>query len=288
VECIAGVSAMSGGTRARDLSRLLRSRLRSYRDACLWGDLGLLAPAVRRMAETGNGTTECLRHGCLPMLVQLLLPGAGGGHVFTRDDEFDGLVMPLLANQWRGLGVREWRERSTIPLAGRLPAGRFLKGLLALRMIIRDTALRGLLPSGVLYRCRGVTIKLSGLVADLFRLGILRGGGLRVTRPGFGVELQLQYDRQKERLAVETIGSGDVPAQSQPGVYSLPSKHGPRRDIVWDHSAIGTVVRVVIAGKRAWVFMGPDGQYKFRALTGLAERDLDSVSEFCPRAVRGR
>ena len=36
--------------------RLLRSRVRGYRDAALWGDLRSLAPAVRHMAETGNGT----------------------------------------------------------------------------------------------------------------------------------------------------------------------------------------------------------------------------------------
>ncbi len=65
---------MRGGAGARQLYRLLRSRLRSYRDASLWGDLGLLAPAVRRMAQTGNGTDECLRHGCLPMLVHYYSP----------------------------------------------------------------------------------------------------------------------------------------------------------------------------------------------------------------------
>ena len=58
-----------GGVRTRQLYRLLRSRLRSYRDASLWGDLGLLGPAVRRMAETGNGTDACLEQGCMPMLV---------------------------------------------------------------------------------------------------------------------------------------------------------------------------------------------------------------------------
>jgi Methyltransferase domain len=63
-----------GRARARQLYRLLRSRLRSYRDVGLWGDLGLLAPAVRRMAETGNGTAECLEQGCLPMPVHYYSP----------------------------------------------------------------------------------------------------------------------------------------------------------------------------------------------------------------------
>lgn len=63
-----------GSARARQLYRLLRSRLRSYRDVGRWGDLGLLAPAVRRMAETGNGTDACLEQGCLPMPVHYYSP----------------------------------------------------------------------------------------------------------------------------------------------------------------------------------------------------------------------
>ena len=63
-----------GRARAHQLYRLLRSRLRSYRDASLWGDLGLLAPAIRRMAETGNGTDACLEQGCLPMPVHYYSP----------------------------------------------------------------------------------------------------------------------------------------------------------------------------------------------------------------------
>jgi len=63
-----------GSARARQVDRLLRSRLRSYRDVSFWGDLGLLAPAVRRMAETGNGTDACLEQGCLPMPVHYYSP----------------------------------------------------------------------------------------------------------------------------------------------------------------------------------------------------------------------
>ena len=73
-----------GSVRARQLYRLLRSRLRSYRDASLWGDLGLLAPAVRRMAETGNGTDECLEQGCLPMLVHYYSPVPDIGDLRAR------------------------------------------------------------------------------------------------------------------------------------------------------------------------------------------------------------
>ena len=73
-----------GGVRTRQLYRLLRSRLRSYRDASLWGDLGLLAPAVRRMAETGNGTDECLEQGCLPMLVHYYSPVPDIGDLRAR------------------------------------------------------------------------------------------------------------------------------------------------------------------------------------------------------------
>jgi len=218
-----------------------------------------------------------------------LLWETGGDASPPVTTKFDGLVAHLLANQWKRVGVREWRERSTTPPVGRLFSARVLKGLLALRMIIRDPALRGLLLSGVLYRCGGGRIELSRLVPDLFRLGILRGGVPHIAGPEFDVDLRLQYDHQKERLAVETIGLGDVPAQAQPGVHSLSSKYGPIKEIVWDHSAIGAVVRVVIVGKPAWVFMGPDGRYRFRALAALAQRNPDRVWEaFCPRAVRDR
>jgi hypothetical protein len=65
---------MIGRGRARQLYRILRSRLRGYRDAAVWGDLDLLAPAVRRMAETGSGTDACLEQGCLPMRVHYYSP----------------------------------------------------------------------------------------------------------------------------------------------------------------------------------------------------------------------
>jgi len=207
----------------------------------------------------------------------------------TKVDRF---LVQLPANQWTKLGVREWRQRSTresMPLIGRLRGERVLKGLLAVHLILRDTTLRHLLLSGALYRCRGARIGLSNLIADLFRLSILRSRDPRVTRLGLGFEVRLQYDRLAERLLVETIGSDDVPARSHPSVHSSPLKRGPLREIIWDHSAVGAVVPISLAGRAAWVFMGLDGQYKFRALTVLAGRDPDSVWEaFCPRAASGR
>ena len=56
------------------LLRALGRRVRGYRDAALWGDLTVLAPAVRQMAETGNGTDACLEQGCLPMRVHYYSP----------------------------------------------------------------------------------------------------------------------------------------------------------------------------------------------------------------------
>ena len=222
-----------------------------------------------------------------------LLQGMGSHTNPPETTKVDGLLVHLPANQWRKLGVREWRERSTresMPLIGRLRAERALKGLLAARVILRDSVLRGLLLSGALYRCRGARIGLSRLVEDLFRLGILRSRDPRVTRLGLGFEVRLHYDRPKERLVVETIGpEDDVSTPSQQGVCAWPPKHGPVREIIWDHSAMGTVVPISLVGRAAWVFMGRDGQYKFRALTALAERDPDSVWEaFCPRAASGR
>jgi hypothetical protein len=52
---------------------------------------------------------------------------------------------------------------------------------------------------------------------------------------------------------------------------------------------MGAAVPISIAGRPAWVFMGPDGQYNFRALTALAEQHLDNVWEaFRPPTGRGR
>jgi glycosyltransferase involved in cell wall biosynthesis len=205
--------------------------------------------------------------------------------------KLDGLLFQLSANRWQRLGLREWRhrsaqdelpahvERQSMPLIGRLRAERVLKGLLAVRVILRDSTLRGLLLSGMLYRCRGAKIRLPRLVADLFRLGILRGRVPRVTRPGLGFVVRLRYDRQEGQLVVETIGRGDVPAQWQPGVCPRRMTHDPLKGIVWDHSAMGTTVPISLSNRLAWVFIGPDGQYEFRALTALAEHAPDRVWE---------
>jgi glycosyltransferase involved in cell wall biosynthesis len=237
-----------------------------------------------------------------------LLQETGRGTDPVGTTSFDGLIVHLLADQWRKFGVREWRQRSTqgaISVIGRFRADRVLKGLLAVRMIlregvdrvlkvflavhviVRDSTLRSLLLSGIRYRCRGTRIGLSCLVADLFRLGILRGRGPHVREPGFG--FIVRYDRQDGQLVVETIGRGDVPAQWQPGVCAWRMEHGPVKGIVWDHSAMGTTVPISLSGRPACVFMGLDGQYKFRALTTLAEKDPNRVWEaLCPPAATGR
>jgi glycosyltransferase involved in cell wall biosynthesis len=200
----------------------------------------------------------------------------------------DGLLLQLTAKQWKKLGVREWIQRSTralveprrsMPLIRRLRAERALKGLLAVRVILQDSTLRGLLLSGMLYRCRGAKIRLARLVADLFRLGILRGRVPRAMRPGLGFVVRLRYDRQEGQLVVETIGRGDVPAQWQPSVCPRRMAYDPLKGIVWDHSAIGTTVPISLSNRLAWVFIGPDGQYEFRALTALAEHAPDRVWE---------
>jgi hypothetical protein len=55
-----------------------------------------LAELVRRMAETGEGTDECLRRGCLPMLVHFYSPVPDIGDlqargIFKRRSELPGL-----------------------------------------------------------------------------------------------------------------------------------------------------------------------------------------------------
>ena len=107
---------MTGRATARNVYRLVRSRLRSHRDASFWGDLGLLAPAVRRMAETGAGTDECLGHGCLPMLVHYDSPvpdvaDLRARHIWDRRSAMAGINMresqqlALLAEPGREFGA---------------------------------------------------------------------------------------------------------------------------------------------------------------------------------------
>jgi hypothetical protein len=202
--------------------------------------------------------------------------GAAPPPTTTRLDE----VTHLLAAHWRALGVRQWEQRSAQTLATRVAgwlAPWVLKSLLAVRIILGDQAVRRLLVSAVALRRRGAAIELSRLLADLFRLGILRSGGRDSPKLGFHVETSIRYDSQARRLVAETVGPGDAAIEPPPGVGASRAEEFPVRDIVWDHSAIGTTVRVVIAGRPAWVFLGPDGQYRFRALAALAERDADSV-----------
>lgn len=64
-----------GVGRVREVGALLWSRLRA-RGLSAWRDVPWLALAfaVRRMAETGIGTDECLKLGCLPLLVHYHSP----------------------------------------------------------------------------------------------------------------------------------------------------------------------------------------------------------------------
>jgi glycosyltransferase involved in cell wall biosynthesis len=229
-----------------------------------------------------NGMNEICQHHDYNRKIETvlsLLRKTGSDTPAPATTKFDAVVH-LLGAQWGTLGVREWKQRATwasTPFVARLFPMRVLKGLLALRMILGDPSLRTLLISGVVLRCWGATIELSRLVPDLFRLGILRLGSLHSRRLGPSVEVQLHYDAQGKRLVAETIEPGDTLSQSQSGIDSLLFAHPPVREILWDHSAIGTVVPIVIAGRPAWVFVGPDGQYRFRALAALAERDPESV-----------
>src|SRR5262245_44482114 len=112
----AGASMTSAGTRARRLYRVLRSRLREYRDAAMWGDLGLLAPAARRMAESGNGTDACREQGWRPMPVPYCSPvphiaDLQAGRVWNRRSAMAGVDMreaqqlALLAELGRDYGT---------------------------------------------------------------------------------------------------------------------------------------------------------------------------------------
>jgi Methyltransferase domain len=104
---------------------LLRSRFREYRDTALWGDLGLLAPAIRRIAETGNGTDACLEQGCLPMRVHYYSPvpdisDLRARRVWDRRSPLTGIdlrepqQLALLAELGRDFGAEcRWRDEQS-------------------------------------------------------------------------------------------------------------------------------------------------------------------------------
>jgi glycosyltransferase involved in cell wall biosynthesis len=208
-----------------------------------------------------------------------LLMGIGGPTPPPATTKLD-VVTHLIDAQWRALGVRQWKQRSARTLATRIsrrlpsPA---VKGLLALRVILGDATVRRLLVSGITHWCRGARIELSRLLLDLIRLGLLRSGRPDSIELGFHVEVDLHYDALEKRVVAKTIAPGDTPIQRQPDVGASRAEDFPICDILWDHSVIGTAVRVVIAGRPAWIFVGPDGQYRFRALAALAQHDASSV-----------
>lgn len=82
----------------------------------------MLAPAVRRMAETGNGADACLEQGCLPMLVHYYSPvpdiaDLRARHVWDRRSPLAGIDMReqqqlvLLAELGRESGAEcRWRH----------------------------------------------------------------------------------------------------------------------------------------------------------------------------------
>jgi hypothetical protein len=201
---------------------------------------------------------------------------------------------------WTQLGVREWQRRSTPPRGswpepGRLlsrpasagrprEAGRVLKGAMAAGAILRDSTTRALLLSGIVRKCRGQSISLSGLLNDLIRLGILRREIVIGSRAGHGFTTRMRYDLEEHRLFVETLKLEDVVAGTPPGPDGQLLVRGPLDHVIWDHSAMGTVVPIVVGGRQAGVFMGPEGRYEFHALRALAQTRHELVWEAFGRA----
>jgi glycosyltransferase involved in cell wall biosynthesis len=220
----------------------------------------------------------------------LSILGETGSTAAPETTRFDAIV-DFTGRQWNKLAVREWRQRSTQtskPLVVRLLPVRVLKSLVAGRIILGDPVLRRLLISGAVLRLRGTTIALGRLLLDLFRLGILRRTAACSVPLGGQFEVQLHYDGQSMRLVAETIGPDDMRPRSEPDVSAVLSDDSPVREIVWDHSAMGTVAPILIAGWAVWVFVGADGQYRFQALAALAEGRMDRIREaFRPLAARG-
>jgi len=100
--------------RIRSLGRVRRAagafwkRLRHSGRGWSWSDVPamVLAQVVRQMAETGAGTDECLRQGCLPMLV----------HYYTPVPDLDDLRKRRIWDRRSSMGGIDLRQEQQLKL----------------------------------------------------------------------------------------------------------------------------------------------------------------------------
>jgi len=164
------------------------------------------------------------------------------------------------------------------------PAGRFLRhpiwystrSYVALRTIARHHPYRSLFLRYVVDRRMRRSAQVDVLLEDLLKMDLLKRAC--ASPNGFHVNLQVSADSgQWSYVSTNGPRSGTLAGiQAQ-----LPPQEVNR--LSWDHSAIGnSVVIPTRFGKPVTVYLGEDGIYEFKALTGLHASSPEIVARILP------
>jgi hypothetical protein len=159
----------------------------------------------------------------------------------------------------------------------RAPRTAMSKGLVGLRLLLRDRSLRRIVAVYLGDRRLWRQIGLSQLLADVLRVGIIQ----RVLRSkDTGFRLSVRYERLHERLRFESVLLSTEDFGGVAALDGVRSSRGqaPLGEIIWDHSAIGDAVPCLVDGcDHLSAYLGPEGVYDFPALSVLAAGHADVV-----------
>jgi hypothetical protein len=218
------------------------------------------------------------------------------------ETRWDAVVHRAHATQWMQLGAREWRLSRTVAarlraaairavnrlaqLGGgsgvlerldREPRSATAKGILTLRLVMADGALRRLLWEYAKDRQVQRKVGMTEFLADVLRFGIVRSHRSRRKAGSSGFEVEVHYEPADGRLSFVSVRHERGGRSSSMGGCPV-SKAGKLREIVWDHSAIDhTVAWTRSSGDRLSVYLGPNGIYEFVAIEALARRHEDAI-----------
>jgi hypothetical protein len=122
---------------------------------------------------------------------------------------------------------------------------------------------------------------LSALWRDLLRLDAVN----RARRQGPGLlpafQVSLRHEPESARLKLISISRNEVglPQDPMPNWEAIQDAFamGKVREILWDHSAVGTSCEARMLARGARFALGPDGKYLFSGLTAVGKRSPTHV-----------
>ena len=169
-----------------------------------------------------------------------------------------------------------------------------LRAVLALRLALRDRAMRRLLVCWVMHRSVHRGIGLGALLADCLRLAIARqaqGGELTAWGELFGVAPILDRASRALRLTtwrLDPSRPAPLSASSGGGMTALAAafRRGDIRTVIWDHRAEGAYVPYGLS--RSWwlsVPLGPLGLYRFQPDPATQRYPLTLISPASERTI---